>query len=82
MKRPYITIIRTILSALFLCSGIAGQANTDGTEFARLRAVADSMHSIGRTDSAIIVANQAAEIAQKSGNTTWILGTHSSLCVF
>lgn len=82
MKRPYITIIRTILSALFLCSGIAGQANTDGTEFARLRAVADSMHSIGRTDSAIIVANQAAEIAQKSGNPSWILGTHSSLGVF
>lgn len=82
MKQLYTIILKNILPCLFLCCGIAVHANTDAEEFARMRAAADSLHSIGRTDSAIIVVEQAMKEARKSGNPSWILGTHSSLGVF
>lgn len=52
------------------------------TEIARLRAVADSLHSIGRTDSAIVVGRRAIQLAERSGNALHILGTHAAQGVF
>ena len=51
-------------------------------EIAHLREVADSLHSIGRTDSAALVGQRAIELAEKSGDLTQIVGTRSAQGVF
>lgn len=51
-------------------------------EIAGLREAADSLHSIGRTDSAAIVGRRAIELAEKSGDLTQIVGTRSAQGVF
>ena len=69
-----LTCILTSLMAFAESEGIA--------EIARLRETADSLHSIGRTDSAVIVAQRAVELAEKSGDLTQIVGTRSARGVF
>lgn len=51
-------------------------------EIARLRETADSLHSIGRTDSAAIVGEKAMRLAEASGDPTQIVGTRSAQGVF
>lgn len=51
-------------------------------EIAHLREVADSLHGIGRTDSAVIVGQRAILLAEKSGDLTQIVGTRSAQGVF
>ena len=68
------------LMCLFL--SVPCMADDVEEEFARLRFEADSLHSIGKTDSAIILADKALGIARKDGNESWIVGSHSSLGVF
>lgn len=51
-------------------------------EIARLREIADSLHSIGRTDSAAIIGQQAILLAEKSGDPVCIVGANSSQGVF
>lgn len=72
---------RAALAVLFL-SLTSFAFGADADKFAKLRADADSLHAVGRTDSAIIVATQAMDIARRSGNPSWRLGTHSSLGVY
>lgn len=73
--------MRAVASLLFILYTTVSTAN-DADDFARLRAVADSFHSVGHTDSAIVEANRALEIAERNNNASWLLGAHSSLGVF
>lgn len=54
----------------------------DIAEIAHLRETADSLHSIGRTDSAAIVGEQAILLADKCGDPTQIVGTNGAQGVF
>ncbi len=54
----------------------------DIAEIAYLRETADSLHSIGRTDSAAIVGEQAILLADKCGDPTQIVGTNAAQGVF
>ena len=54
----------------------------DIAEIAHLRETADSLHSIGRTDSAAIVGEQAILLADKCGDPTQIVGTNAAQGVF
>lgn len=51
-------------------------------KIASLRETADSLHGIGRTDSAELVIREAISLAEKIGDKTQIVGTHSSQGVF
>ena len=72
-----------ILSLIFIICGVTAFATSpEIEEIARLRATADSLHSIGRTDSALSVGAQAVRIANKIGDPTQIVGTHAAQGVF
>lgn len=83
MKFPIYLL--SVLMLAVLSAPVTVDAATTSPEtaaIARLRATADSLHGIGRTDSAAVVATEAVRLAEKSGNQTQILGTHASLGVF
>lgn len=69
-------------SLLMLCSAVSSGATDQIAEIAQLREAADSLHSIGRTDSAAIVGADAIKLAEKSGNPTQIVGTYAAQGVF
>lgn len=74
---------RLLISLLFpLCIIVASTANDVLPEIARLREVADSLHSIGRTDSAAIVGSKAVKLAEASTDPTQIVGTRAAQGVF
>ena len=62
----------------FLCEGSENEIR----KIAQLREAADSLHNVGRTDSAVIVGAEAIRLAEKSGDPTQIVGTHSAQGVF
>lgn len=76
--------MRLLIFSLFLIfSTVVSFAATDDlSDVKRLRETADSLHSVGRTDSAAIVGQRAIELALKTGNPTQIVGTHSAQGVF
>lgn len=76
--------MKRFISSLFLvvCVAVAYAASDAIEEIARLREAADSLHSIGRTDSAVIVGRKAIELAEASGDPVQIVGTHSAQGVF
>lgn len=80
--KTYITTIIKVLASLILILFPATAPAADTDEFARLRALADSFHAAGHSDSAIVEAGRALDMARKSGNASGILGTHSSLGVY
>ena len=47
-----------------------------------LRETADSLHSVGRTDSAAVVGERAIELAEEMGDLVQIVGTHAAQGVF
>lgn len=66
-----------------LVAGAAAYADEVNTnKIAQLRETADSLHSVGRSDSAAIIGQQAIALAMKSGNPAQIVGTHSAQGVF
>ena len=67
-----------VLFATFLA--VAG--NTVMSDIARLREAADSLHSIGRTDSAAMIGERAIKIADSGGDLTQMVGTRSAQGVF
>ena len=72
-----------VLSLLMAITSVITYASAnDIAEIARLRATADSLHSIGRTDSAAIIGEKAIWLADKSGNPTQIVGTNAAQGVF
>lgn len=52
------------------------------SEIVALREEADSLHSIGKTDSAVIVGQRAINLAKESGDATQIVGTNATQGVF
>ena len=70
-----------ILSVIFASAAPLASAVTV-EEIAALRNAADSLHSIGRTDSAEIVGRHAVLLAEKSGDPTQIVGTNAAHGVF
>lgn len=75
------SVIRTVVCLLFIIFPVFSAA-TEIEEYARLRYVADSLHAVGHTDSAIIEAERAFNIAKRSNTASWLVGTHSSLGVY
>lgn len=72
-----------VLSLLMAITSVMTYASADDiAEIARLRVTADSLHSIGRTDSAAIIGEKAIWLADKSGNPTQIVGTNAAQGVF
>ena len=57
-------------------------ASADIAQITSLRIAADSLHTIGRTDSAAIVGEQAIALAVASGDPTQIVGANSSQGVY
>ncbi|MDE5585867.1 MAG: hypothetical protein K2I92_05935, partial [Muribaculaceae bacterium] len=76
MKRIFSSLF--VLFATFLA--VAG--NTVMSDIARLREAADSLHSIGRTDSAAMIGERAIKIADSGGDLTQMVGTRSAQGVF
>lgn len=75
---------KILISLLAVCiSSIAFAANSDKiSEIGALREVADSLHSIGRTDSAAVVGERAIKLAEQLGDPVQLVGTHSAQGVF
>ena len=76
MKSVIISLLLSLTSLISFASAddIAG--------IARLREAADSLHSIGRTDSAAVVGEEAIRRAVKSGDPVQIVGTNAAQGVF
>ena len=75
---------KRILAMLLLVMGVMLCRGEDNgiAEIAALREVADSLHNVGRTDSAVIVGAEAIRLAEKSGDPTQIVGTNAAQGVF
>lgn len=76
--------MRKILNILLCASVSFGAWALPGEieKIASLRETADSLHGIGRTDSAELVIREAIPLAEKIGDKTQIVGTYSSQGVF
>lgn len=71
-------IVLTLLSVLFPLMALS-----DVTEdIAALREAADSLHGVGKTDSALIVGERAIKLAEKSGDKVQIVGTFAGQGVY
>lgn len=69
-----------LLFTLFLfCAAVHSQ---DKKEISDLRAIADSLHAIGRTDSALIVSEKAVRLAESLNDKVQIVGTLSGQGVY
>lgn len=75
--KPFLIVFFSLFIHAVSVSAVAPES-----DIARLRAAADSLHSIGRTDSAIVVGKRAIQLAEQSGDDLLILGTHSAQAVF
>lgn len=79
MKLLRLTLLLSLLS-LILPQALRGQSSE--SRYAMLREKADSLHSIGKSDSAAILTSEALTIAEKARNLTGILGAHASIGVY
>ena len=68
------------LACVLVCLKASAADNIE--EIARLRAAADSLHSIGRTDSAAMIGEKVIALSEKTKNPTLIVGANSSQGVF
>lgn len=66
----------------FIIGIIPAFASTKVDKIVELRETADSLHSIGRTDSAAVVGEQAVRLAIEIENPTQIVGTYAAQGVF
>lgn len=71
-----------VFLCLFLLPFFSYASHSDIEQIACLREVADSLHSIGRTDSALIVGEQALALANELGDPAQIVGTNAAQGVF
>ena len=74
--------IRIILVTWAVLVSYPAMASALQVEYEQLASAADSLHSIGRTDSAELVGKRAIELAYKTGNNTNIVSALSSQGVF
>lgn len=83
MSKRHTSIILAALTGLFLwCGTPMAATGSNRDKIARLMEMADSLHGMGQSDSAIIVANEAAGIAARDNDRNMILTVHSSLGVY
>lgn len=73
-------LLSSLLLLLCVITSLAAQSKVN--EIAKLREAADSLHSIGRTDSAVIVGERAIRLANEINDPTQIVGTHAAQGVF
>ena len=71
-------IVVTLLSVLFPLVALSGVTE----EIASLREAADSLHGVGKTDSAVIVGERAIRLAEKSGDKVQMVGTFAGQGVY
>lgn len=71
-------IVLTLLSVLFPLMALSGVTE----EIASLREAADSLHGVGKTDSALIVGERAIRLAEKSGDKVQMVGTFAGQGVY
>ncbi|MBD5287448.1 MAG: hypothetical protein HDS28_00040 [Bacteroides sp.] len=71
-------IVLTLLSVLFPLMDLSGVTE----EIASLREAADSLHGVGKTDSAVIVGERAIRLAEKSGDKVQMVGTFAGQGVY
>lgn len=67
---------------MFFSPLICQANNTEALEIERRLELADSLHSIGRTDSAAMVGEQTIRIAEKHGDAAFVVGAHAAQGVF
>lgn len=67
---------------LIISSFTASATSTKIEEIALMRETADSLHSIGRTDSAVVVGERAIRLAVEAGDPVQMVGTYSAQGVF
>ncbi|MDE6008899.1 MAG: hypothetical protein K2G90_06790, partial [Muribaculaceae bacterium] len=77
MRKGIFTLL-VLVMGITLCRG----EEKDIAEIAALREAADSLHNVGRTDSAVIVGAEAIRLAENIGDPTQIVGTHAAQGVF
>lgn len=83
MKQSSIVARIIVGMALFFLQMVPVAAQeTVEEEYARLMFEADSLHAVGNNDSAVIVSQQAYDIAKRSNRKSWLVGSHSALGVF
>lgn len=74
---------RLIIFLSFLFFPLFSFAKDDvANEISMLRSAADSLHSIGKTDSAVLVGDKAIRLAEKSGKKILLLGAYSGQGVY
>lgn len=66
--------------AFLLLSPFSVKGNND--EIIRLREISDSLHNIGRTDSALIVGEKAIRLAKEKGDKVMIVGAQAGQGVY
>ena len=74
--------MRLILSIVVAMLTLMGAKAEALDEFARSYVIADSLHSIGRTDSAVMVGAETIALAKGMNNSTMLVAAHSSQGVF
>lgn len=77
-KNP-LQVLFFVLALLFCPLALAA---VNDNNVPQLMATADSLHAMGRSDSAVVVAREAARLAQNSGEAQLILTVNSSLGVY
>lgn len=75
-------MIKSVFFAVLLSFSVLDATAANIEEIAPLRATADSLHAIGRTDSAAIVGARAVELAVESRLPGQIIGTNAAQGVF
>ncbi len=70
------------LFGLALVSMVSPAVAKPVAEIVQLRELADSLHSVGQTDSAAVVGECAVRLAKESGDLTQIVGTNAAQGVF
>lgn len=75
-------LITAILLLVAASSATRAAATPRGEEIAMLREAADSLHGIGRTDSAVAVGRRAIDLAVAAGDKVQIVGTNAAQGVF
>lgn len=72
----------SFLVILIISSFTSSATSTKIEGIARMRETADSLHSIGRTDSAVVVGERAIHLAIETGDPIQMVGTYSAQGVF
>lgn len=81
MNKRYIAMVSVVFIGLFLgCSGPVAATNRD--DVAQLMQTADSLYGMGRSDSAIVVAREAASLADRSNDPRLVVTVNASLGVY